>query len=125
MRSLLFNVYIQPSLLFLCSSTVRLVNKRTTKLGSVFRPNGQFMRSCLQLLITADKDDSSDRDNMFIVGIIMADKDVSSDRDNMFIVGVQKHKCLYDVNRSDYKDQIKKFNAWKAVATAMNWNGGL
>ena len=45
----------------------------------------------------------------------MADKDDSSDIDEMLIVGVQKHKCLYDVNRSNYKDQIKKFNALKAV----------
>ena len=76
----------------------------------------------------ADKDVSSDRDEMFISCLqllIMADKDVSSDRDEMFIVGVQKHKCPYDVNRSNYKDQIKKFNAWKAGATAMNWEGGL
>ena len=55
----------------------------------------------------------------------MADMEAPRDVDEILIVEVQKHKCLYDVNRCDYKDQLKKANAWKAVAAAMNWEGGL
>ena len=55
----------------------------------------------------------------------MADMEAPRDVDEILIVEVQKHKCLYDVNRSDYKDQLKKANAWKVVAAAMNWEGGL
>ena len=34
---------LQLSLLFLCISTALLVNKRSTKFGSVLRPDGQFI----------------------------------------------------------------------------------
>ena len=34
---------LQLSLLFLCRSTALLVNKRSTKFGSVLRPDGQFI----------------------------------------------------------------------------------
>ena len=45
------------------------------------------------------------------------------DRDDRLIVEVQRHKCLYDISRSDYKDQDKKANAWRSVAAAVECEG--
>ncbi|XP_051170314.1 uncharacterized protein LOC127287424 [Leptopilina boulardi] len=36
---------------------------------------------------------------------------------NLFIIhNVEKHPCLYDKHRNDYKDNLKKHRAWKEIA---------
>ena len=54
----------------------------------------------------------------------MAEMDAPRDVDAMLIIEVQKHKYLYDVNRSDYKDHLIKANEWKASPNSKsltNW----
>ena len=56
----------------------------------------------------------------------MSDMDsmvVACDFDEKLILEVEKHMCLYDPNRSDYKDQVKKAHAWKMVAAVVGWDG--
>ena len=48
---------------------------------------------------------------------------VECDFDERLILEVEKHMCLYDPNRGDYKDQTKKAHAWKSVAAVMGWDG--
>ena len=43
--------------------------------------------------------------------------------DERLIGEVQRHKCLYDISRSDYKDQDKKANAWKSVEAEVECEG--
>ena len=48
---------------------------------------------------------------------------VTCDFDETLVVEIEKHRCLYDPNRGDFKDQMKKANAWKAVAAVLGWEG--
>ena len=49
---------------------------------------------------------------------------VTCDFDEKLIVEIEKHRCLYDPNRVDFKDQMMKENAWKAVAALWGCEGG-
>ena len=49
---------------------------------------------------------------------------VTCDFDEKLIVEIEKHRCLYDPNRGDFKDQTKKENVWKAVAALLGCEGG-
>ena len=48
---------------------------------------------------------------------------VTCDFDEKLVVEIEKHRCLYDPNRGDFKDKMKKANAWKAVAAVLGWEG--
>ena len=39
--------------------------------------------------------------------------------DEKLICEVKEHQCLYNTKSVDYKVQLKKENAWKAIASAL------
>ena len=51
-----------------------------------------------------------------------SDKDMGkySDVEPQLIEEVRKYPCLWDTNDPDYKNKIKKENAWVAVTSAVN-----
>ena len=38
---------------------------------------------------------------------------------------VQVFPCLYAIDREDYKDKLKKVNAWKSIGTALERTGNV
>ena len=49
--------------------------------------------------------------------------DSNEDFDEKLIHRVQQYPCLYVHSRSDFKDQGKKENSWKAIGEALNRDG--
>ena len=42
--------------------------------------------------------------------------------DEQLIQAVKEHQCLYNTKSADYKIQLRKENAWKAIALALGEN---